>query len=119
MKPASNSWWSRIGRYVTFGVIAALLAGALMWFYWQQHERHIQGHPSLPGITNEMRNDSSAWTHDEKDASIVLRDIERRHVVAIGASRNAILVSTTDGRKYFVADQDGAFASALMPTIMK
>ena len=119
MKPASNSWWSRIGRYVTFGVIAALLAAALAWFHWQQRERHPQGSPSLTGITNEMRNDSSAWARDEKDASIMLRDIEQHHVVAIGAGRNAILVSTTDGRKYFVADQDAAFASALMPTIMK
>jgi len=42
-----------------------------------------------------MRNDASAWTHQEKDASEMLRDIREQDVTAIGVSPNAILVSDT------------------------
>jgi cell division protease FtsH len=61
-----------------------------------------------------MRDDASPWTRKEKDASQMLRDIREHHIAAIGVSSNAILVSTTAGSKYFVADHNGAFSNALL-----
>ncbi|HKT94181.1 MAG TPA: AAA family ATPase, partial [Paraburkholderia sp.] len=68
----------------------------------------------LTGVASEMRHDASPWTTREKDASELLRDIRERDVAAIGVSREAILVSTIKGEKYYVADHNGAFANALL-----
>ncbi|MEA3121727.1 MAG: cell division protease FtsH, partial [Paraburkholderia sp.] len=97
MKPASNSLWSRVGRYVTLGVSAtALVATGMLFLHWR-HQQSAQAHPALTGLAGQMREDASAWAQQEKDASKMLRDIRERHVAAIGVSRNAILVSTKEG----------------------
>jgi cell division protease FtsH len=119
MKPARNSLWSRIGRYVIFGVTATALAATVMFLHWQHEQRYAQAHPALTGVANQMRNDASEWTRQEKDASEMLRDIREHHVAAIGVSRNAILVSTTEGEKYFVTDHNAAFSNALLLGEMK
>ena len=106
MKPVRNSLRSRIGRYVTFGVIAAALAGAAMFLHWRHDRREVQTGPSLTGVASQMRHDAVAWARQEKDASQMLRDIHDGNVAAIGVSPNAILVSTRDGAKYFVTDHN-------------
>ncbi|WP_118178599.1 AAA family ATPase [Paraburkholderia phosphatilytica] len=115
MKPARNSLWSRIGRYVMFGVTAAALAATVSFLHWR-HEQHLSHDQStaLGAVATQMRHDASAWTHQEKDASEMLRDLHDRDVAAIGISRDAILVSTLKGDKYFVADHNGAFSNALL-----
>ena len=119
MKPARNSLWSRIGRYVTFGVIATALAGAVMFLHWRHDRREVPTDPSLTGLASQMRHDAAAWTRQEKDASEMLRDIHDDHVAAIGVSPNAILVSTTKGEKYFVTDHNAVFSNALLLDEMK
>jgi cell division protease FtsH len=113
MKPAKNSLWSRYGRYTTLAVTATAFAGLVMFLLWR-HEQHAQLSPALGGVANQMRFDASAWTHQEKDASELLRDIREQDVTAIGVSPNAILVSTRDGVKYFVTDRNATFSSALL-----
>jgi cell division protease FtsH len=119
MKPARNSLWSRIGRYVTLGVTATALAATVTFLHWRHEQRYAQAPPALTGVANRMRNDTSAWTRQEKDASEMLRDIREHHVAAIGVSQNAILVSTTEGEKYFVTDHNAAFSNALLLSEMK
>jgi cell division protease FtsH len=119
MKPARNSLRSRIGRYVTFGVIATALAGAVMFLQWRHDRREVPTHPSLTGVASQMRHDAAAWSRQEKDASEMLRDIHGDHVAAIGVSANAILVSTTQGEKYFVTDHNAVFSNALLLDEMK
>lgn len=115
MKPARNSLWSRVGRYVTLGVTATALAATGMFFlHWRHEQQSAQAHPALTGLASQMRDDASAWARQEKDASEMLRDIREQHVAAIGVSRNAILVSTTEGEKYFVTDHNAAFSNALL-----
>ncbi|WP_028207456.1 AAA family ATPase [Paraburkholderia nodosa] len=115
MKPARNSRWSRFGRYVALGVCAAALAATAGFFYWRHEANLAQSQPAaLTGVASEMRHDASPWTKREKDASELLRDIRDRDVAAIGVSREAILVSTIKGEKYYVADHNGAFANALL-----
>ncbi|CAB3762266.1 AAA family ATPase [Paraburkholderia solisilvae] len=115
MKPTRNSLWSRIGRYVTFGVTAAALAATVTFLYWRHEQRLAQAQPvALTGIASQMRHDASAWTRREKDASDLLRDIHDRDIAAIGVSRDAILVSTLQGEKYYVTDHNGAFSNALL-----
>src|SRR6202795_4856136 len=114
MKPAKNSFWSRYGRYATLAVTATAFAGLVMFLHWR-HERHnAQLSPTLHRVASEMRNDASAWTHQEKDASEMLRAIRDQDVTAIGVSPNAILVSTRDGTKYFVTDHNATFSNALL-----
>ncbi len=120
MKAARNSLWSRVGRYVTIGVIATVLAGTGMFLLHRQHaEQSAQAHPVLTGVASQMRHDSSAWARQEKDASQMLRDIHDGNVAAIGVSPNAILVSTTAGEKYFVTDHNAMFSNALLLGEMK
>ena len=76
--------------------------------------RLAQSAPALTGIASQMRHDTSAWTHEEKDASQMLRDLHEANIAAIGVSPNAILVSTRDGAKYFVTDHDATFSHALL-----
>jgi cell division protease FtsH len=115
MKPVRNSLWSRIGRYVTLGVLASALAATLTFLHWR-HEQHLTqvSSQALGGIASQMRADSSAWTRHEKNASDMLRDVRDHDVAAIGLSRNAILVSTLQGEKYYVADHNGTFSNALL-----
>jgi cell division protease FtsH len=119
MKPVRNSLRSRIGRYVTFGVIAAALAGAAMFLHWRHDRREVQTGPSLTGVASQMRHDAVAWAGQEKDATQMLRDIHDGNVAAIGVSPNAILVSTTKGEKYFVTDHNAVFSNALLLDEMK
>ncbi|WP_321939755.1 AAA family ATPase [Paraburkholderia sp. J8-2] len=115
MKPASNSRWSRFGRYIALGVCAAAVAATAGFLYWRHEANLTQSQPAaLGGIASEMRHDTSPWTKREKDASELLRDIHDRDVAAIGVSREAILVSTLKGEQYYVADHNGAFSNALL-----
>jgi cell division protease FtsH len=43
-----------------------------------------------------------------------MRDIREKNVSAIGVSRDAVLISTVKGDKYYVADHNGAFSNALV-----
>ncbi|CAN7664663.1 AAA family ATPase [Trinickia sp. LjRoot230] len=118
MKPPRNSprSRSRIGRYVIFGLIVAVLAATVALLHWRHGQRAAQtaAEPALTGVASQMRTDASSWTHREKDASEILRDIHERNIAALGLSRNAILVSTQAGEKYYVADRDAAFSNALL-----
>jgi cell division protease FtsH len=109
MKPAKNTFWSRYGRHVLFGVTAAAFA-ALVTFVHLRHEmRSVDSTPALTGVANDMRKDTSPWTHREKDASELMRDVRDHNIAAIGVSPNAILVSTVEGAKYYVTDHNAAF----------
>jgi cell division protease FtsH len=114
MKREKNSAWSRIGRYVTLGLTATALAATVMILHWRYEQRYAETHRALTGVASEMRNDASAWTRQERDASQLLRDLHEHHIAAIGVSRNAILVSTTEGGKYFVTDHNAAFSNVLL-----
>jgi len=120
MKPARKSLRSKIGRYVVFGLCAAALVAAAGGLYWWHEAGQAKVQPAAPGgIASEMRHDASAWATREADASQLLRDIHNHDVAAIGVSRDAILVSTLDGGKYFVADHNGAFSNALLLSDLK
>lgn len=119
MKPARNSVWSRMGRYAIAGVAALAMVALAVFMYWR-HTAHEKLAPqALSGIASQMRLDVSPWTRQEKDASEMLRDIREHAVAAIGVSRNAILVSTVHGAKYFVTDYNSAFSNALLLGEMK
>ncbi|SOE98155.1 cell division protease FtsH [Burkholderia sp. OK233] len=114
MKPGKNSLGKRRARKIAIGVSAVFIAVLLALSSWFYQQREAQTIPALTGIANQMRHDPSAWTHDEKDASQMLRDIHDANVVAIGVSPNAILVSKRDGAKYFVTDHNATFSHALL-----
>ena len=114
MKPGKNSLGKRRARKIAIGVSAVLIAALLALSVWIYQQRDVQTTPALTGIANQMRHDPSAWTHDEKDASQMLRDIHDANVAAIGVSPNAILVSKRDGAKYFVTDHNATFSHALL-----
>ncbi|RKF38354.1 AAA family ATPase [Paraburkholderia fungorum] len=114
MKPGKNSLEKRRARKIAIGVGAVLFAVLLALSVWAYQQRDGQTDPVLTGIASQMRHDPSAWTHDEKDASQMLRDIREANVAAIGVSPNAILVSTRQGAKYFVTDHNATFSHALL-----
>ncbi|MDE1179011.1 AAA family ATPase [Paraburkholderia sp.] len=114
MKPGKKTFWARHGRSLAVGVLATAviaLSGFAMWHYEQAN---AQVAPELTGIASEMRSDATPWTHQEKDASGMMRDMRDAKVTAIGVSPNAILVSTRDGSKYFVTDSNATFSHALL-----
>lgn len=114
MKPGKNSLEKKRARKIAIGVGAVLLAVLLALSVWAYQQRDGQADPVLTGIASQMRHDPSAWTHEEKDASQMLRDIHEANVAAIGVSPNAILVSTRQGAKYFVTDHNATFSHALL-----
>ncbi|SIT45397.1 AAA ATPase central domain protein [Paraburkholderia ribeironis] len=114
MKPANNSLGKRRIRKIAVAAVAVLVAVLLAWGVWHSQQRAAQDAPALTGVANQMRHDTSAWTHEEKDASQMLRDIHDARVAAIGVSPNAILVSRHDGSKYFVTDHNATFSHALL-----
>lgn len=114
MKPGIHSLGKKRTRKIAIAVLAVVLAvlvGAGWWFFQQ---RPAQAAPALTGIANQMREDTSAWTRHEKDASAMLADLRAANIAAIGVSPDAILVSTRDGAKYFVTDHDATFSHALL-----
>ncbi|RKR37983.1 AAA family ATPase [Paraburkholderia sp. BL17N1] len=114
MKPRNNSLGKRRTRKIAASVVAALIAVLLAFGVWHYQQRAAQVAPALTGVASQMRHDSSAWTHEEKDASQMLRDIHDAKVAAIGVSPNAILISKRDGTKYFVTDHNATFSHALL-----
>ncbi|MFM0364795.1 AAA family ATPase [Paraburkholderia sediminicola] len=114
MKPGKNSLGKRRARKIAIGVSAVFIAVLLALSVWLYQQRDAQTTSALTGIANQMRHDPLAWTHDEKDASQMLRDIHDANVAAIGVSPNAILVSKRDGAKYFVTDHNATFSHALL-----
>jgi len=115
MKPARNFLRSRVGRHVALFACAAALVAASAFLYWR-HEAHLaHAQPTaLDGAAREMRDHASAWANREEDASRLLRDLRDHDVAAIGISRDAILVATQRGDKYFVADHNGTFSNSLL-----
>lgn len=115
MKPVRNSLRSKLGRRVVFGVCTAALVVTMGGLYgWHEAGRAKLQPAALGGIASEMRHDASAWANREEDASQLLRDVQSRDIAAIGVSRDAILVSTLQGKKYYVADHNGTFSNALL-----
>jgi cell division protease FtsH len=101
---------------VTLGTCAVALA-ALAGLMWWRHQAQLHPTPpsaALSGVASEMREHASSWANREKDASQLLRDLHDHDVAAIGISRDAILVSTLEGQKYYVADHNGSFSNSLL-----
>src|SRR5579871_2433024 len=114
MKPGNNSLEKRRARKIAMAAVAVLLAVAVGCGAWYVQHRAEPQASALGGVASQMRQDASAWTHEEKDASTMLRDIHDANVAAIGVSPNAILVSRHDGEKYFVTDHNATFSHALL-----
>nr|WKF60412.1 ATP-dependent zinc metalloprotease FtsH [Paraburkholderia busanensis] len=93
---------------------AALIVVLLALGVWHVQQRTEAAAPALTGVAKQMRADPSAWTHEEKDASQMLRDVQNGAVAAVGVSPSAILVSRRDGAKYFVTDHNATFSHALL-----
>jgi cell division protease FtsH len=60
-----------------------------------------------------MRLDTGAWHQREQDASHLFKDLDQKRVAAVGLTPGAVLVSTVDGGKYFVADAFGVLPRSL------
>ncbi|NKJ51046.1 cell division protein [Burkholderia sp. SG-MS1] len=114
MKPGNNSLGKRRTRKMTVAMMVVLIAVMLALGFWHSRQRAAQAATALTGVASQMRHDPSGWTHEEKDASEMLRDIHDARVAAIGVSPSAILVSTRDGAKYFVTDHNATFSHALL-----
>ncbi|ASL46105.1 ATP-dependent zinc metalloprotease FtsH 3 [Burkholderia sp. AD24] len=114
MKPGKNSLEKKRARKIAMAIGAALIVALLAFSVWHVQQRGAQAVPALTGVAKQMRQDSSAWTHEEKDASQMLRDVRDGNVTAVGVSPSAILVSRRDGAKYFVTDHNATFSHALL-----
>ncbi|WP_429252483.1 AAA family ATPase [Paraburkholderia sp. GAS333] len=114
MKPGNNSLGKRRVRKIAMAVAAVVLVMLLAGVLWYAQHRNEPDAAALTGVASQMRNDPAAWTHEEKDASEMLRDIHDAKVTAIGVSPSAILVSRRDGLKYFVTDHNATFSHALL-----
>ncbi|WP_345815094.1 AAA family ATPase [Paraburkholderia sp. PREW-6R] len=114
MKPGKNSLGKRRVRKLVIAVGVPLIALVMVLSLWIYQQRTARPAPALTGVASQMRHDPSAWTHEEQDASQMLRDIHDAKVAAIGVSPGAILVSMRDGAKYFVTDHNATFSHALL-----
>lgn len=114
MKPGKNSLEKKRARKIATAIGAALIVALLAFSVWHVQQRNAQAVPALTGVAKQMRQDPSAWAHEEKDASQMLRDVRDGNVAAVGVSPSAILVSRRDGAKYFVTDHNATFSHALL-----
>ncbi|PQV50028.1 AAA family ATPase [Paraburkholderia sp. BL21I4N1] len=114
MKPGKNSLEKKRARKIAMAIGAALIVALLAFSVWHVQQRNAQAVPALTGVAKQMRQDPSAWTHEEKDASQMLRDVRDGNVAAVGVSPSAILVSRRDGTRYFVTDHNATFSHALL-----
>ncbi|MFM0592695.1 AAA family ATPase [Paraburkholderia dilworthii] len=114
MKPGKNSLEKKRARKIAMTIGAALIVALLAFSVWHVQQRTAQAVPALTGVAKQMRQDPSAWIHEEKDASQMLRDVRDGNVAAVGVSPSAILVSRRDGAKYFVTDHNATFSHALL-----
>jgi cell division protease FtsH len=117
MKPVRNLLRSRVGRTLATGIAAVALVAAVGFQHWRNEKAAAAAQATgaaLGGVASQMRHDVSAWTHRERDVSELMRDVSEHQVAAIGVSRDAILVSTTKGDRYYVADHNNAFSNAFL-----
>ena len=65
---------------------------------------------SRNALIKEMNQDTSAWKKTEKDFSNILTDLHNNKIAAAGVSDDGLLITTTAGEKYMVADDWGQFS---------
>lgn len=91
--------------------VPGLLVAAGVYLHQRPHEAQA---PRLSGPAREMRQEPDQWTKAEKDGSDLLRDLRADRVAAVGIAASAVLVSTTQGERYFVVDGRGSFAALVV-----
>lgn len=108
----SRTWGNRRRRIAGVAVaLTIVFAGIVLWPRARVSPGQIQ--PPLSDVISQMRADATPWSHHEKDASSLLADIRNHNVAAIGATYDAMLVSTRNGARYFVTDRSGDFSQSL------
>lgn len=109
-KPSSK----RILLIVAIGVVAIVLTASLA--IWQSLRSSATGAlaDSRPVLIQEMSKDASAWTKSQQDFSRVLADMHAKAIAAAGVTEAGLLITTTKGEKYAVADDWGQFSLALL-----
>jgi len=109
-KPSSRKTLLIIAACVVFAVMGASLV------VWQS----LALSPSVPVsdtrsvLIQEMGKDVSAWVKSQQDFSRVLADMRANNIAAAGVTEAGLLVTTTKGEKYAVADDWGQFSLALL-----
>lgn len=96
--------------------LCLLVAAALSWVH--SHSRFPNDvTPSSP--EEEMRAAPQDWGRVEHSVSALAADIRKKDVAMIGLTSTAILVTTVDGQKYFVADRHATIATTLLSDALK
>lgn len=72
-----------------------------------------------PALIQEMSKDASAWTKSQRDFSRVLADMRANNIAAAGVTEAGLLITTTKGEKYAVADDWGQFSLTLLSDYAK
>lgn len=100
------------------GAVLAIVASLTMWRALASHASDSAA-DTRPAIIQEMNKDASAWTKSQQDFSRVLADMRTNNIAAAGVTEAGLLISTTKGEKYAVADDWGQFSLTLLSDYAK
>lgn len=94
-------------------VAVALGVSLLMWQSFAMSTASAAA-DARPAAIQEMAKDASAWTKSQQDFSRVLADMRTNTIAAAGVTEAGLLITTTKGEKYAVADDWGQFSLTLL-----
>jgi cell division protease FtsH len=109
-KPSSKKVWWLVAACVAF---IALGVSLVMWQSLALSGDAITA-DARPVLIQEMSKDASAWTKSQQDFSRVVADMRANAIAAAGVTEAGLLITTTRGEKYAVADDWGQFSLALL-----
>ena len=103
-------------RYLILG--ALLLAAACAVFAVRRSSLASQP-ATLNAMLQQMRSEPGLWTATERDASVLMLDMQKTNVAGLALAPAGIFVSTRAGTKYFVADSEGKLAGLVLASYEK
>jgi cell division protease FtsH len=66
---------------------------------------------TLNAMLQQIRNAPETWKATEGDVSMLILDMQKNNVAGVAMAPSGIFVTAKNGRKYFIADTSGRFAS--------
>lgn len=93
---------------------AVLVLGGLAVYFGAALTQEPARPAAVHALLQQIRSQPAAWTAVEGDVSMLILDMQKNSVAGAALAPSGMYVSTKDGRKYFVADAHGKFATLVL-----
>jgi cell division protease FtsH len=113
MKKSFFARHRRVIAAVSLGLVLAA-AGSAAWYGQSPPPAAPQHRDASAAMLQELEQSTSSWKAHRRDLSALVGDMRSGHIASAALSDDAVYVSTTDGQRYWLADQSGRIGEMLL-----